>query len=62
MRFLDARVQNRTDGLFELLREDLSRTDCVRLNEVAWLSDETLKQHVDALLDEFRQRGGRVES
>ena len=61
MRFLDARVQDRTDRLFELLRDDLSRTDSVKLNDVAWLSDETLKQQVDVLLDEFRGRGGRVE-
>jgi hypothetical protein len=60
MRFLDARVQGTTARLFEVLREDLAKTDSVTLSEPSWLSDGALKEHLDIVLNEFRSRGGRV--
>lgn len=60
MRYLDAQLEGTTDRLFAGLRDDLQRTDVVRLVEPSWLADPALERRLDLLLDEFRGRGGRV--
>lgn len=60
MRFLDSQLDGSTARLFTNLADDLSRTDAVTLLDRSWLTDAALNQRLDAVLDEFRQRGGRV--
>ena len=60
MRFLDARLQGTTARLFDVLREDLAKTDSVPLSEPSWLSDTVLQEQLETVLGEFRRRGGRV--
>ncbi len=60
MRFIDSKLDGSTDRLLGNLADDLTRTNDVRLIETSWLSDDSLKQALDPLLDSFRQRGGHV--
>jgi hypothetical protein len=60
MRFLDAQMQGGTAQLFENLAADLAKVNAVRLAETSWLSRADFKQELDATLDAFRARGGKV--
>jgi hypothetical protein len=43
------------------IEDGLRDADVVRLNESAWLACEDVKRGLDAVLEKFRARGGRVE-
>lgn len=60
MRFLDAQNAGTIDQLFATLARDLEQVNAVTLLERAWLSRDDLRARVDAVLDAFRARGGRV--
>lgn len=48
--------------LFEDIRETLAEADVLRLNDVSWMRDDDLRERLEALVHEFRSRGGRVET
>ena len=60
MRFIDAQNDGTVDRLFANLARDLEQVTSVSLVDRSWLSRDDLKVHVDAVLGEFRRRGGRV--
>lgn len=60
MRFLDSQLDGSTARLFANLADDLSRTDAVTLLDRSWLTDAALNTRLEAVLEEFRQRGGLV--
>ncbi|HZP48802.1 MAG TPA: hypothetical protein VFB07_09725 [Vicinamibacterales bacterium] len=60
MRFVDAENAGAVDRFFANLARDLDAVDAVTLRDRAWLSRDELRVRVDALLDAFRARGGRV--
>lgn len=60
MRFVDAQVDGTVPALFEALADDLAHVGAVRLVEQSWLSSSALTRHLDAVLEPFRKRGGRV--
>jgi len=60
MRFLDAENDGTTERLFANLASDLDQVSAVTLVDRAWLSRDDLRTRVDAVLDTFRARGGRV--
>ena len=61
MRYVDARAQGTTAQLFTRLAGDLEGATRVRLIKTSWLSDDDLKRELDAVLDAFREGGGRIE-
>lgn len=61
MRFLDAQNDDAVDQLFANLARDLDQVNAVTLVDPSWLSRDDLRARVDAVLDAFRARGGRVE-
>jgi len=61
MRFLDAENAGTVDRLFEHLARDLSQVGRVTLADPSWLSRADFRARVDAVLDAFRARGGRVD-
>ncbi len=61
MRFLDAENAGTVDRLFENLARDLAQVDRVTLAEPSWLARDDFRVRIDAALDTFRARGGRVE-
>jgi hypothetical protein len=61
MRFLDAQNDGAVDQLFANLARDLDQVNAVTLVDPSWLSRDDLRARVDAVLDAFRARGGRVE-
>ena len=60
MRVLDAENAGTVEQLFANLARDLDQVDAVTLVDRAWLSRDDLRARVDAALDAFRARGGRV--
>jgi hypothetical protein len=60
MRFVDAQAEGTVPRLFAVLAEDLSRVSTVRLVERSWLSSGELRTQLDAALESFASRGGRV--
>jgi hypothetical protein len=60
MRFLDSQMNGTTAQLFDNLAADLRKVTAVRLADTTWLSRADFKQELDATLDDFRARGGRV--
>jgi len=60
MRFIDAQNDGTVDQLFANLARDLEQVKSVSLVDRAWLSRADLKAHVDAVLADFRRRGGRI--
>ena len=60
MRFLDAENAGTVDQLFANLVRDLDQVNAVTLLDRAWLSRDDLRARVDAVLDAFLARGGRV--
>ena len=50
-----------TRDLFDGLQRDLIGADVLRVVDERWLADAGLRREVDALIDRFRQSGGRVE-
>jgi hypothetical protein len=61
MRFLDAQNAGTTDQLFANLTRDLEQVTSVTLADRSWLARDDLRVRVDAVLDAFRRRGGRVD-
>ena len=49
-----------TEELFRDLDGDLRDADIVRLVDTRWLASEDFGQHIEAVLDRFRARGGKV--
>jgi hypothetical protein len=47
--------------LFERLESDLREVDVLRVRETDWLTGDDLRGRLDAVLQAFRARGGRVE-
>jgi hypothetical protein len=62
MRFVDAQNSGTLDQLFANLGRDLDQVTSVRLVDRAWLSRDDLRGRVEAVLDRFRARGGRVDT
>jgi len=60
MKFLDAEAVGTTTDLFDRLAHDLRQLDELRLTETSWLIREDLAQRLEAVLDAFRARGGRI--
>jgi hypothetical protein len=60
MRFIDAENAGTIDRLFDNLSRDLAQVRAVTLVDTTWLSRDDLRARVDAVLDAFRARGGRV--
>lgn len=60
MKFLDAEAAGQTRDLLDRLAHDLGQLDELRLTETSWLAREDLARRLEALLDAFRARGGRV--
>jgi hypothetical protein len=60
MRFLDSQLDGTTVQLFEHLAADLRKVKVVQLDDTTWLSRDDFKQQLDATLEAFRARGGRV--
>jgi len=60
MRYVDSTVDGTTEQLFENIEQGLSAVKVLHLTGAAWLTCEELKP-VEALLAEFRSRGGRLE-
>ena len=60
MRFLDSQTDGTTAQLFENLAADLRKVNAVCLTDTSWLARADLKAELDAVLDVFRSRGGRV--
>jgi hypothetical protein len=50
-----------TSELFEKLESKLAGAEVVRVHGREWLSDESFTRRVEACLEAFRRRGGRVE-
>ena len=50
-----------TDELFQVLERELSSADVLRMLDRDWLTDEAFRREVEARVDAFRRRGGRVE-
>ena len=61
MRFLDSQMNGTTAELFDNLAADLRKVRAVRLADTTWLSRADLKAQLDAVLDAFRESGGRIE-
>jgi len=61
MRFLDAENAGTIDQLLANLVRDLEQVDAVTLVDRSWLARDDLRMRVDAALDAFRARGGRVD-
>ena len=62
MRFLDAENAGSVDRLFENLARDLAQVNRVSLADPSWLARDDFRSRVDAVLDAFRARGGRVDA
>ncbi len=62
MRFLDADSESTRDQLFQNLARDLAQVGSVRLADRSWLARDDFRARVDAVLDAFRARGGRVDA
>ncbi len=62
MRFLDADSESTRDQLFQNLARDLAQVGSVRLVDRSWLARDDFRARVDAVLDAFRARGGRVDA
>ena len=60
MRFVDAQNDGTVDLLFANLARDLDRVRSIALRDPSWLSGDDLRARVDAALEVFRARGGRV--
>ena len=60
MRFLDAESTGTVNQLFASLAADLQQVRRVALADPSWLARDEFRSRVDAVLDEFRSRGGRV--
>jgi hypothetical protein len=61
MRYVDARADGTIPELFDRLSHDLDGVRKVRLIKTSWLSDDDLRRRLDAVFDDYRQRGGRIE-
>jgi hypothetical protein len=62
MRFLDSQLDGSTAQLFENLAADLRKVTAVRLADTTWLSRHDFKDQLDATLEAFRARGGKVSA
>ena len=62
MRFLDAENAGTVDRLFDNLAHDLSQVNEVTLTERSWLARDDFRARVEAVLDTFRARRGRVDA
>ena len=60
MRYVDAEADGTTARLFDALADDLRRASAIRLTETSWLAREDLKSRLDAVLAQFKARGGRI--
>jgi len=60
MRFVDAQADRSVNRLFAALADDLSAVTAVRLVDRLWLSSPDLKRELDAVLERFTTRGGRL--
>ena len=61
MRYLDARSDGTIPELFGHLAGDLRGVNVLRLTDTSWLARDDLKTQLDAVLDGFRARGGRID-
>ena len=50
-----------TSELFDALERELAGADVLQVREANWLSGEEFGQQVEARVEAFRRRGGRVE-
>jgi hypothetical protein len=59
---LRAVARTSPDELFHKLDEELRGVDVVQLFDTAWLASAGagFRQHLEAVLDDFRARGGRI--
>ena len=48
--------------VLQRLRQDLQEAEVVRILDSEWLKASTLHEQVEEILQEFRARGGRVET
>jgi hypothetical protein len=57
-----AAFERRTpEQVFDEIDRDLEQADVLRINEPGWLAADDVSRRVDAVIDRFRARGGRVE-
>jgi hypothetical protein len=61
MRYLDARSDGTISEFFDHLAGDLRGVNVLRLTDTSWLAGDDLKTQLDAVLDAFRARGGRID-
>ncbi len=50
-----------TSELFEALEQELADADVLQVRDSDWLTSEEFGQQVEARVEAFRRRGGRVE-
>jgi hypothetical protein len=60
MKYLDSRLDNTTQELFERLEVELRGVDNLLLVDTAWLACQDLRQRLEPLLFSVRALGGRV--
>jgi hypothetical protein len=61
MRYVDAEMDQSVSSLFADLDREMQAATTVRLTDASWLARGDLKRRLDAVLDAFRARGGRLE-
>lgn len=54
-------MERTTQELFAGVDRELREADVLRVVDTEWLGVDVFRQDVDALLEAFRRRGGRVE-
>lgn len=60
MKLVDAELDGSTQALFTRLARELEGIEEIRLTGIEWLAREDLARELEAVLDTFRARGGRV--
>jgi hypothetical protein len=60
MKFVDARADGTTAGLFARLADELRAVQELRLVDTEWLGHEEFARQLERVLAAFRDRGGRV--
>ena len=60
MRCVDAELDGSATQLFETLDRELHDVEVLQVTDTAWLARPDLRERLDAVLDAFQARGGRV--